>query len=120
VVVNRNTHVRWALGGEDPDLAVVVQPVGLGDMVAVSWKADVQEVFLLRQPIQDWDDLSLGRWSITNVRTENGDDLSRALARGVKALLAVGTHRILLCGWAEFRKDSTRIIVRAAIMAVKP
>src|SRR5918996_4047587 len=94
VVVNRDTHVRRAPGGEDADLAVVVQPVGLGDMVALSRKADVQEVLLLRQAIENRDDLPLScRWKIANVRTEDCEDISRALAGGVKALLAVWAHR---------------------------
>ena len=37
-------------------------------------------------------------WKISNVRTEDSEDVSRALAGGVKALLEVGAHRILLCG----------------------
>src|SRR6266545_3058095 len=96
VVVNRDTHVRRAPGGEDADFAVVVQPVGLGDMVALSRKADVQEVLLLRQAIQDRDDFPLSCWKISNVRTEDCEDVSRALAGGVKALLEVEAHRILL------------------------
>src|SRR5919106_996168 len=99
VVVNRNTHVRRAPGGEDADLAVVVKPVGLRDMVAFSRKADVQEVFLLRQAIEDRYDLSLSCGKIANVRAEDSEDVSRALAGGVKALLRVGAHRILLCGF---------------------
>jgi hypothetical protein len=95
VIMNRDTHVRWTLGGEDADLAVVVEPVGLGDMIAVSRKSDVQEVLLLRQTIQDRDDSSLSCWKISNVRTEDCEDVSRAPAGGVKALLE---DRILLYG----------------------
>jgi hypothetical protein len=51
VVVYRDTHVRRAPGGEDADLAVVLQPFGIRDKIAVSQDADVQEVFLLRQAI---------------------------------------------------------------------
>ena len=41
VIVNRDTDVRRTPGGEDANLAVVVQPVGLRNMVALSRKADV-------------------------------------------------------------------------------
>jgi hypothetical protein len=66
-------------------------------MVALSRESDVQEVLLLRQAIQDRDDLPLSCWKIANVRTEDCEDVPRALARGVKALLEVGAYRILLC-----------------------
>jgi hypothetical protein len=67
-------------------------------MVAFSRKADVQEVLLLCQAIQDRHDLPLSCWKISNVRAEDCEDVSCALAGAVRALLEVGVHRILLCG----------------------